>query len=140
MRRVLGLVVCCCFQRGGGYPFIYSLGRSATLRRFPRSVTINAVGTDLQRSVVNRHKKMGQGGLPVRSADLARGGRPTWPGPHWASSSSGFLPWLCTGPIHLHYLILTLDSVVLGFWTKFFSPEKSVDCKSSCLEPVFPCF
>ena len=135
--RVLRLVV--CVEREG-CPFIYSLGRSATLRRFPRSVTFNAGGTDLQKSVVNRHKKMGQWGLPGRSADLARGGRPTWPGPHWAWSSSGCFLGLWTCLNHVHCLILKPDSVVLGFWTKFFSPGKIRRLQSPRLVHVFPCF
>ncbi|TVU50402.1 hypothetical protein EJB05_01772, partial [Eragrostis curvula] len=89
--RVLRLVVCVERER---CPFIYSLGRSATLRRFPRSVTFNAGGTDLQKSVMNRHRGVGQG------ASLA--GWPTWPG------GSADLAWAPLGLVLLWLLPLAM--------------------------------
>jgi len=65
----------CCgvSSRRGGTPLFIVL-KVGFWRRFLRSVAFNVGGTDLQRSVTNRHRKMGPGGPTARSADLARGG------------------------------------------------------------------
>ena len=72
-------------------------------------MTFNAGGTDLQRSVTNRHRKMGPGGHPARSADLARGGRPTcaWPLLGWALA--GGSPSGSTSLVQVHLTLVVLD-------------------------------